>query len=168
MRKPPPIAEKARECADEEADAHDPRRVVTVKAHVRLACPAAPHGHGCGDHDHQHTEQEEKLLPIGIFADRGTDRRADDAANGKYDRYRPIHIAAPGMVDHVDEGVQTHCDGAGADGDVGRLHADDVDQQRHREDRSAAADHAENEAHHGPGQNRQQIGDIHRAIRSRC
>ena len=51
------------------------------------------------------------------------------------------------MIDEIDERAQRDRDGAGADGDVRIIHADHVDQQRHREDRAAAPDHAQDEAH---------------------
>ena len=53
------------------------------------------------------------------------------------------HGAAAGMVRQIDRGVGGDRDRAGADRDMGIGHADHIDHQRHREDRSAAADQAQ-------------------------
>jgi hypothetical protein len=69
--------------------------------------------------------------------------RAGNSRRGEHQRARPNDGAAAGMIRQVDRRIRGHRDGAGADRDMGVGHADHIDHQRHRQDRSAAADQAE-------------------------
>src|SRR5215475_6739602 len=65
---------------------------------------------------------------------------------------------APRMIDEVRKRAERDCDGACADGDMRRFHADHIDKQRYCENRPATPDQAENETDQGAGEDDHKIG----------
>jgi hypothetical protein len=53
------------------------------------------------------------------------------------------------MGDEAEGGVKRNGDGSGADGDMGRRDADEIDEKRYGKDRTAAANQAEGESDKG-------------------
>src|SRR3569832_2107646 len=74
------------------------------------------------------------------------DGRAGDTGERKHGRAIPFDGVRPRVPDEIGGGACRHCDRAGANLHVRRGDTDDIDQQRHRHDRAAAADEAEREA----------------------
>ena len=85
-----------------------------------------------------------------VAADLLADGRAQvgpaHAGRREYDRARPFDVTGARMADQVGERVDGDGQRAGADGDMDGRDADDIEQQRHGEDRAAAAQEPQQEA----------------------
>jgi hypothetical protein len=77
---------------------------------------------------------------------------ADHAGDGEHHRARPFDGPRPAVAEQICRGACSHRDGTGADGRVGRRHADDVDHQRHGQDRAATTNEAQREADKAAGE----------------
>ena len=53
------------------------------------------------------------------------------------------------MGNEAEGSVKGDGDGSGADGDMGRRDADEIDEKRHRQDRTSAADQTEDQVDKG-------------------
>ena len=87
---------------------------------------------------------------------------------GEHQRAGPFHVARAHMAGEAERRARRHRDGAGADRGMGRGYAYHIEQERHGEDRAAAADQAERDTDQRAGgdrENRLQL-DHGRAPRS--
>jgi len=117
---------------------------------VRVARRRAAAQHQGADDQHQHGEQGQQLLPVHGLAQAGAQRRPDHARRREQQGDLPLHRPVSGVVQQIGEGVGRHGEGAGADGQVRILHAYQIDDQRHGQDRAAPAHQAQGEADQRP------------------
>ncbi len=68
-------------------------------------------------------------------------------------------MSLAGVADQVGERAQRNRDGTGADSEMGGFDADDVNEQRHRENRTAAADQPETEPDQHTGKDGKNVGE---------
>ena len=125
-----------------------------VERDVGIAARLARSQHRQADDDHQHAEQHQQAAAVHHLAELRAAGRPDDTGYREHQRAGPFHRARPRMAGEIGGRAGGNRDGAGADGDMGGRDADHVNQQRHRQDRAAAADQAEREADQAAGGNR--------------
>src|SRR6185437_6601376 len=153
----------------QESDGHTGRHEAPgdggIEAHIGIAAGVARIEHRQRHRQHHQAEQEEEMLAVDQFAEARAQRRASDARDRKHDGTGPLHIALPRMGDQVGESIDRHGKRAGPDRDMRRAHADDIDQERHGEDRAAAAEQTEREADDAAGAEREEIRGTHAGAR---
>src|SRR5262249_39087759 len=116
--------------------------------------------HRKSDREHHKREQEKKLLTVDDLADGRADRGADCARRSDDEGARPFHGSRAPMSQEVGERVYGDRERAGPNRDMGILDADDVKEQRHGENRTAAAYEAKRESDRGAGEDRE--NDLYR------
>ena len=153
----------------EQAEPHQLGEVLARQRDGRIAGTRAIAQHQRTDDHHQHGEQGEQLVPIHHLAERRAEECAGDAGHREDGRAAPLHVPGPGVRGKIGRGIQRNRDCAGADRDMRIVQPDHIDQQRHRQDRAAATDKPEREAHDGARSDRKdslQYRQIHRRYSS--
>ena len=148
-------SEETREQADDKADAEQcgqeaPRgRLGESHVGILAACPAMEHERA--HNDHQPTEEHEQVLALDPLAERGTEPCSRDARGSKDKRATPFDMIHAGMSEETEGCARRHCHRARTDRNMRRLDAHYIDEQRHGEQRAAAADKPERKAHEAAG-----------------
>ena len=155
-------AEEAGKEADREPVADERRqqlaRRCAVEMNIGIAAISLAEKHRDADRDHDKTEKTEQQIAIDHLAEPRAEKGARDARAREDERAGPFDRLRPRMEEDAGKCVRGNRDGAGADGDMRRGDADDIDEKRHGEDRPARADKAEREPDQGAGGERQKIG----------
>jgi len=99
----------------------------------------APAQHQHTNRHHHQREEEQELLSVDRLAERGPDQRAEDARGRVHSAALPLDRMRAGMAGEAGARIGGHRQCARSDRDVRAGHPDEVDHQRHREDRAAAA-----------------------------
>ena len=139
-------AKEARYGAGGEAEADQRGRVLARQAHVGYAALVAAEQHHRSDDQHQQREEDDQALAVDPLAEARAGERANPAGDGEDDGATPLHCAGARVIDDAHDRVGGDRHSTRADRDVGLGNADDIEQQRHGEDRSAAADQAEQQS----------------------
>ena len=168
-RKPPPMPKKPESVP---TPAHRPAAAAAAaaprprEADAGVAGGALAQQHQGGDDDHQHAEQQQQLLPVERLAEWEPSAAPSTPAAAKTSAQGQLTLPARACP-QIGGGADRHGDRARADRDMRRGDADDIDQQRHGQDRAAAADQAEDEADERAGAGGQQVDDADHAASSR-
>jgi hypothetical protein len=101
------------------------------------------------DRDHDQPEQRKKLGSVKLLAETCSSERAGHAGCGEHDRTRPFYRAEPRMTYQSPCGVERDGHGRGADGDMGRGDADEIDEKRYGENRASSSDEPERQPDDG-------------------
>jgi hypothetical protein len=95
---------------------------------------------------HRKREQEQQLLTVDELAKCRANGSANNTGKGKSHGTGPFDVAGTPMTEQVCKGISGNGKRARADGDVWVTDVNDVKEERHRENRTAAADQSERES----------------------
>jgi hypothetical protein len=159
MRKPPPIPKKPESPPVASPQREQFRHVPAVELHALVADGRATGQHQAGDDEHQYREEHQQFLAVDRLAQARSGERAEHAGRGEHEGAAPFHRSPARVLHNVRGGTDGDGERTRADRHVRARHTHQVDQQRHRQDRSAAADKAEREADNTTGYDAERVLD---------
>ena len=114
-------------------------------ANVRVSRGRARTQHRDTHRNHRKREQEQQLLAVDELSKCRTNGSADNTGKGKSHGTGPFDIAGAPMTEQVGKSICGDGKGASAYGDMRVGDTNDIKEERHRENRTAAANQSERE-----------------------
>ena len=134
-----------------------------VEMDIRVAAIALAQEHRNADDDHHQAEQRQQQFAIDHLAKPRAAKGAENAGRGEDQRAGPFDRLRARMKEDAGKRIGADGNRTGADRDMRRGDADDIDQQRHGQNGAAGADQTERQPDQRTGGQRDQIdgGELH-------